>query len=211
MQATGFPSGKLYPILSPPPAGGLADQGARGHRLSDRGPARTAHVPDRRVRHPRSSGRSRRHQRSDLPANQLSASAAWGANVNPLYVFGGALTFLGGLAMAWISNVATEEATTRIERLPHAILCLAVRRLPHGQRTECLEEWSAELALIAGKTSGMPITRIVKRLNYAIGAIWSAKRICPSSSRSEVAPQPSIPHNIVQIHHSHGTITFLGH
>ena len=97
-------------------------------------------------------------------------------------VVAGALTAFLSILTAVSTSLLTDEARTRFERLPSAILRLAVRRLPHEQRGEWLEEWGAELAYIARKTPGLPITRLVKSLMFAIGIVRGARKICAPRS-----------------------------
>ena len=50
------------------------------------------------------------------------------------------LGILGVLGMTVLSDMVSEEVRDRLDHLPHAILCLAARRLTGDQRVMVYEE-----------------------------------------------------------------------
>jgi hypothetical protein len=89
-----------------------------------------------------------------------------------------------------IKNMVSKEAQTRLERLPYAILRVARRRLPPEHREKIHdEEWLPELIAIVRETDGLPITRMIRGVDYAVGLVFAASKV---SDLRESAPRPSL-------------------
>jgi hypothetical protein len=99
-----------------------------------------------------------------------------------------ALAFGGVVLAAVVQDMVKTEATTRIERLPRAVLRLARRRLPKALRQGCHdEEWLPELLHIAQDTEGLPITRMVRAIRYALGLLFAARCISAALDAAKAA------------------------
>lgn len=89
----------------------------------------------------------------------------------------------GTVLLMWITVETLKafiltETATRLERLPNAILRLARRRLPPEQREAIHdEEWLPELIMIVRETDGLPITRMLRGVDYAISLLFAARSI----------------------------------
>lgn len=102
------------------------------------------------------------------------------------------LGFVGGLAAVVIGDLASEEIRARLDRLPDALLCLAIRRLPPELRAERGAEWRAELDHILHRAKIYPVTRLMKGIYFAVGLLCTAPAIARSLGvlgRSEPAPK----------------------
>ena len=80
----------------------------------------------------------------------------------------------------WLLRNATgemlkEEMQTRLCRIPNAVICVAVLRLPEDSRSELVDEWLRELAHIVNGTEGLPITRLLRGLRFAGSLLWTAR------------------------------------
>ena len=105
---------------------------------------------------------------------------------------------LVGLLLMWIivetlKSLFLTETLTRLERVPYAILRLARRRLrPEQRETVHDEEWLPELAMIVRESEGLPLTRLVRGVDYAIGLVFAASKISksltPAGDRPEHSP-----------------------
>jgi len=83
-----------------------------------------------------------------------------------------------GLLTELVKGAVVDEAKTRLERLPLAVLRLARRRLAPEHRDAIYEdEWLPELEFIARETQGLPITRLVRATTYALGLLRSARAV----------------------------------
>jgi hypothetical protein len=101
-----------------------------------------------------------------------------------------ALTFGGAVLVAVVQDMVKTEASTRIERLPRAVLRLARRRLPQARRQGCHdEEWLPELLHITQATEGLPITRMVRAIRYALGLLFAARSISIALDAGKAAEQ----------------------
>ena len=75
-----------------------------------------------------------------------------------------ALGVLGGLGMAAIGDLVSEEIRDRLDHLPHAILRLAALRLSPALRDDVYnDEWMPELTYILRGDEARPITRLYHR------------------------------------------------
>jgi cytidylate kinase len=76
-----------------------------------------------------------------------------------------------------MASLLSQEAQTRLVRFPAALLRLAQALIPREQRDERYREWVAEISYIARETDGLPVTRLIRGLAFAVGAIKAAARI----------------------------------
>lgn len=86
--------------------------------------------------------------------------------------------FLPLLLVEICKDAVKEEARTRLERLPFAILHLAARRLPVESREYVLHgEWQPELHYIIAESNGLPLTRLARGICFSLGLLRGAKQI----------------------------------
>jgi hypothetical protein len=83
----------------------------------------------------------------------------------------------GGLAILTLGDMASKEVRARLDRLPRALIGLAVRRLPPELRDDLGDEWHAELDHILRRAKLYPVTRIFVGTRYAIGIVRSASSV----------------------------------
>jgi hypothetical protein len=103
------------------------------------------------------------------------------------------LGILGTFGMAAIGDMVSAEVRDRLDRLPHAILRLAARRLDPAQYVTVYEdEWLAELTYILKGDEARPITRLVHGTRYALGILASANRITRHLHRAADQPQSAL-------------------
>lgn len=89
-----------------------------------------------------------------------------------------ALGLLGGIFLAVLGDMASQEIRDRLDHLPHAILRLAARRLtPEQHGTVYEDEWLPELTYILKGAEARPLTRLATGTRYAFGILISAHRI----------------------------------
>jgi hypothetical protein len=101
-----------------------------------------------------------------------------------------ALVIIGGLVVAAVGDMASEEIRDRLDHLPQAVLRLAARELDPGQRvTVYQDEWLAELTYILKGAEARPITRLITGTWYALGILARVRRIAPHLHR----PVPALP------------------
>lgn len=82
-----------------------------------------------------------------------------------------------GLVRAVMRIMIQEEARTRLERLPLALIRLASARVPRDLRDDLAAEWTAELEFVLTGTEGPPLTRLVRGIRYSAGLLLSAREI----------------------------------
>lgn len=93
-----------------------------------------------------------------------------------------------------LKNMIAAEVVTRLERLPYAILRLARRRLPAAHReTIHDEEWLPELLAIVRETDGLPITRLLRGVDFAIGLLLAAPKVSELLGRFRRKPPKPTP------------------
>jgi len=90
------------------------------------------------------------------------------------------LGFLGSLVVVAIGDMVSEEVRARLDRLPHAVLCLAIRRLPGELRADIGKDWHAELDHILHRAKLYPVTRLIKGVHFGAGLLRTAPRIARS-------------------------------
>jgi hypothetical protein len=105
---------------------------------------------------------------------------------------------LAGLGILWLvrgmaSEMLQEEAKTRLEYLPSALIRLAALRLPKEMRDDTADEWCAELASVLRDTDGLPLTRLLRGVLYALGMFQAAGVIVRELSEEEGAVPTGIP------------------
>jgi hypothetical protein len=84
---------------------------------------------------------------------------------------------LGGLGLAMIGDMVSEEVRDRLDRLPQAILRLAARRLDPALRASLYEEvWLPDLAYHLKGDEARPVTRLYHGICFAAGMLASARR-----------------------------------
>jgi hypothetical protein len=76
-----------------------------------------------------------------------------------------------GIGAACVGDLFSEEARTRLDRLPYALIRLAALRVPSDVRPELYEEWSAELHELLRGAEALPVTRLVRGIRYAAGLL----------------------------------------
>lgn len=89
----------------------------------------------------------------------------------------GIVGFLIALIVATVGDLVSEELRGRLDRMPYAVLRLAIRRLPAEIRQSVGDEWRAELHHILHRAKGLPITRFASGIPYALGLLRTARRI----------------------------------
>lgn len=103
------------------------------------------------------------------------------------------LGVLGGLGMTAIGDIVSEEVRDRLDHLPHTILRLAAWRLDPTQRTAIYDdEWLPELTYILKGDEARPITRLYHGTRFALGILFTARRIASRLDRTTVAGQIEI-------------------
>lgn len=89
----------------------------------------------------------------------------------------GIIGFLVALVATTVGDLVSEELRSRLDRMPYTVLRLAIRRLPVELRPSVGDEWLAELHHILRQTKGLPLTRLVSAMPYALGLLRTARRI----------------------------------
>lgn len=89
----------------------------------------------------------------------------------------GIIGFLIALVVTTVGDLVSEELRSRLDRMPYAVLRWAIRRLPAELRPSVGDEWLAELHHILRQTKGLPLTRLVSAMPYALGLLRTARRI----------------------------------
>jgi len=111
------------------------------------------------------------------------------------------LGFLASLALVVVGDLVSEEVRARLDHLPHAVLRLAIRRLPANLPADLGDEWSAELDHILHHATLYPLTRLVFGVRYAAGLLSKAPTIACSlglirSEGSELRRRATPGHDI---------------
>ncbi|MER6505934.1 hypothetical protein ABT158_03935 [Nonomuraea sp. NPDC001636] len=110
-----------------------------------------------------------------------------------LYVLG-AVVALVGIFITVIATTCTDliktEAQTRLERVPTWLLHRAANGLAPECRQEILEgEWLPELAHISRESEGLPITRFVRSVRFAVGLMGGPAWVIGSSLKGVRKPK----------------------
>lgn len=85
----------------------------------------------------------------------------------------GLLWFVKGAA----SEVFQQEVKTRLLHLPNTLITLAAMRLPKEIRDDIAAEWLGELASVLRDAEGLPLTQLLRGLQYAMGLFRAASGI----------------------------------
>jgi DNA-binding transcriptional MerR regulator len=99
----------------------------------------------------------------------------------------GAAVVLFGLGAA-LGDVVSEEIRARLDRVPHALLRVAARRLAPELREENLAGWTADLHEFLRGAEALPVTRLLRGIRCALGALTAAHAI----SRALGARPPTV-------------------
>jgi hypothetical protein len=84
----------------------------------------------------------------------------------------------GGLLSVVLSDLVSDEVRARLDRLPHALLRWARRRLPTELRERVHDqEWLPELDYILHRAEKLPVTRLISGTRYALGLVIRATAI----------------------------------
>jgi hypothetical protein len=97
------------------------------------------------------------------------------------------LATLTGTAI--LGDLVSEEIRVRLDRLPHALIRLAARRLPSDVREDLAEEWTAELHEILRGAEALPVTRLYRGTRYGLGLLRAAPSIGRDLSTSTATPR----------------------
>lgn len=96
-------------------------------------------------------------------------------------------TFIGGILVALLSDLFSEEMRSRLDGLPRTLILLVSRALPSNIREQYKGDWLAVLNEFLHGNEARPITRLVKGTYFALSltrAAWYVRR--------EYAPTKSI-------------------
>ena len=109
----------------------------------------------------------------------------------------GTLCALGGIFLAVLSDMVSQEIRDRLDHIPQAILRLAALRLDSGQRTTVYEEeWLPELTYILKREEARPVTRLIVGIWYAVDMIRGAPSVASQLNRTTPhapVPNPASP------------------
>jgi hypothetical protein len=105
---------------------------------------------------------------------------------------------VGGVVMATITDLLSEEMRARLDRLPQALVWVAVRRLPAHAREDMRREWVGELHEYLHGHHAVPVTRLVKGSWFALSLIWGSKKVAQGlpeadqsvTDRRDASPAP---------------------
>jgi acetyl-CoA synthetase len=87
------------------------------------------------------------------------------------------LGFLVAVITTTVRALVSEELRSRLDRVPHAVLHVAIRRVSADVRQSVGDEWLAELHHIVANAKGRPIARLLSTTRYALGLLYKARRI----------------------------------
>lgn len=113
--------------------------------------------------------------------------------------FGAAATFTMLLISTVVADMVSEEVRDRLDKIPKALVRMAVRFGPADQREEMLEEWIGELHFVLRGAEGRPVTRLWRGLKFSITLPIAARRTAPrpqvatTTAAAAIAPPPSDP------------------
>jgi len=101
----------------------------------------------------------------------------------------------GGMVLAALGELISEEMRGWLDLAPHAVLRLAARRLcSKGWSTIYEDEWLPELAHILRGAEARPITRLIAGTRFSFGILISANRIAGHLRRKAPAEIPPSRH-----------------
>jgi hypothetical protein len=109
-------------------------------------------------------------------------------------MFATVLGIVGGLVMTVLGDMVSEEVRDRLDHLPQAILRLAARRVdPAKRKASYDDEWLPELTYILKGDEARPVTRLFVGTRYALGLLFSARRITHHLTRPAPGQLASAP------------------
>jgi putative nucleotidyltransferase with HDIG domain len=88
------------------------------------------------------------------------------------------------------ANLAGDEISGRVDLLPEAVIWLAAQQVPRPARADARQEWLAELAAILRSAEGLPVTRLVIGMRYAISLARAARAITAEITGAERGLRP---------------------
>jgi hypothetical protein len=94
------------------------------------------------------------------------------------------LGFLGSTVAVAAGDLISQEVRARLDRLPHAVLYLAIRRLPVELRADVGKEWQAELDQILHRENLYPVTRLIMGLYFAVDLLRTPASMADSLARA---------------------------
>lgn len=77
----------------------------------------------------------------------------------------------GSVFVGAVASMFSEEAATRLGALPRVIIRCAGLWLPPAIRADRVDEWLAEHTFIERQTVGLPVTRMIRGLRYAVSVV----------------------------------------
>lgn len=89
------------------------------------------------------------------------------------------VTFLGGILLALLSDLISEEVRSRLDSLPRTLVRLIARFLPPTLRERYEGDWIGVLDEHLHGNESRPITRLLKGTHFAFGlwrAAWNVRR-----------------------------------
>jgi hypothetical protein len=92
-----------------------------------------------------------------------------------------------GIVKAAIGEMVQEEVSTRLGRIPFALIRLACIQVPPELRDDLAAEWNAELEFLLTGTDGMPLTRLVRGIRYSAALLFSAHAITDGLTRGNAS------------------------
>jgi hypothetical protein len=88
-----------------------------------------------------------------------------------------AIALVGGFMGVALGDVLSNEIRARLDKIPHAIVQVAVLRLPVPLRRELSDEWSAELTEILRGHEALAVTRLWVGVRYSTGLLRSSAQV----------------------------------
>jgi hypothetical protein len=96
------------------------------------------------------------------------------------------------LLIAVLLDLVKGELRERIERMPYALLRLARLLVPIDLRESLHdEEWLPELQHILDASEGLPLTRLLRGIRYALGLIRGARAVARELAGVRRSPMPA--------------------
>jgi hypothetical protein len=113
--------------------------------------------------------------------------------VSGILALAAAVGVLGSLLWATLTDMFKDELRTRLGRLPYWLIGMAALRIPAAARSDLIEEWEAELDVILHDTEGLPLTWLVRGINFSAdlflrGAPALAREIGPGKTATKMVP-----------------------
>lgn len=87
------------------------------------------------------------------------------------------LTLVATFGLVALGDLISEQIRVRLDRIPYALLRVAIRRLPLEIRADVGDEWEAELHEILRGKRAYPVTRLFFGFRYVLGLLRCASTI----------------------------------